>query len=225
MVTIKYLAARLILLILVKAVAQPTSKSDYWKLMDSGYDTSYLEPVEELVLDNVLACASESLFRNVTAFGYDGDEDLCILLNVDYYVEHDWTPMPDMKVFLRNEDIHPGTCVDSVCGMCMQVLGVPMTWAESERACGDVSGYLLAVWAEWVHRCIVMQLQYLRKPTTNVYWLGGASHLSEASKLWAPGQPSNSEECVLLDSGDHYRLFTADCSEKHHTFCYLPVGE
>ncbi|XP_046335660.2 uncharacterized protein LOC124117721 [Haliotis rufescens] len=235
MVTIKFLAAKLLLSILVTSAVEPASISDFWKLMDTGYDTSYLEPVEELFPDSALACASESLLRNVTAFGYHGDEDLCILLNVDYYVEHDWTPLPDMDVFLRNEDIHPGPCLESSCGFCMPVLENPMTWADAGAACGDISSYLLEIWSDWEHRCIVMQLQYLRKPTTNVYWLGGpgisewvtesgAGQIPEAGVLLGPGQPNNSEQCVLLDAGDHYRLFTADCSEQHYALCYYDVG-
>ncbi|XP_067685358.1 uncharacterized protein [Haliotis asinina] len=228
MVKFGNIAAKFLLSVLVTSLVVSASRSEYWKLMDFGYDISYLEPVEELVRDGVLACASESLLRNVTAFGYEDEDHLCILLNVDYYEFHFWTPVSGMDIYLRNEDIDTSPCFDSSCGFCMYVLETPVSWDDADIACG---GELILTAPGWMHRCIVMQLQYLRKPTTNVYWLYGTydhtgydtpEYYTE-STLWSHGQPDNSKECILLDAGDQYRLSTADCSETHYALCYSLV--
>ncbi|XP_046563674.1 uncharacterized protein LOC124272512 [Haliotis rubra] len=219
-------AVQFLSVFLISAIkAKPTS--DHWTAMDLRYDTSYLELIGEVATVSRATCAAKSLSSNATAFGYVKDELRCLLLKVDYRVAHPWTPPPGIAFFLRDEDINPHPCI-SWCPFCMPILETPMTWSDARAACRPTA-YLMEYYDLVEYRCIVMQLQYLRKPTSNLYWVGGRyttnwrwiTYRRILASLWAPGEPNPSNEgCTLFDPGNNYALFSADCSEKHYALCY-----
>ncbi|XP_048252631.1 uncharacterized protein LOC125380912 [Haliotis rufescens] len=198
--------------------------------MDPRYDTSYLDLIKEVVSVSRATCAAKGLSSNFTAFGYVKDELRCLLLNVDYYVEHPWTPPLGTSFFLRDEDIDPHPCI-SWCPFCMPIVETLLTWSQSVDACRPA--YLMEYYDLIEYRCIVMQLQYLRKPTSSLYWVGGhyttewkwITNDNILGSLWAPGEPSSpTGGCVLFDAGKNYTLFSANCAEKHYALCYYGTG-